>query len=321
MVTSTERSGGHRAVAARTNSWTGLPSVHHPGGTGRRRGGPGCGPRGWWPWRPARGRPPLGPRSSRRRSGARRTRSRCGRRPRRSAGRAGPAHRPPPPPGHGRRRSECVVVDPVALGRRARPTSSSISVRGGLAVGAGGAQQLHPLGPGPGPFELGQQRRQHGGVGHRPGEVGEDHGDRARRVRSGRRARGPAIGSAQRLAHRTRLVGQGRAAPGARPPRRRRAPRRPARRRRRPGSPARRSSGAGRRPRPGPGRPPPRPPGRPARAGRRNRPTTSGSGTSRASTGSIRLEVEAGVHRRRRPAGRRRPRPPGPSGGESPGGR
>ena len=27
MVTSTDRSGGHRAVAATTNSWTGLPAV------------------------------------------------------------------------------------------------------------------------------------------------------------------------------------------------------------------------------------------------------------------------------------------------------
>ena len=76
----------------------------HPGGVGRRPGGSGCGPRGWWRWRPAPDRHLSGRRSTRRRSGARRTRSGCGRRPRRSGGRAGPGPRPPRPPGHGPRR-------------------------------------------------------------------------------------------------------------------------------------------------------------------------------------------------------------------------
>ena len=66
------------------------------------------------------------------------------------------------------------------------------------AVGAGGAQQLHPVGPGPEPLELGQQRGQDGAVGHRPGEVGEDHRHPVAPARPGRPAAGPTPARPQR---------------------------------------------------------------------------------------------------------------------------
>ena len=61
-----------------------------------------------------------------------------------------------------------VVVDPVA-GHDVGPDQRRHLLGRGLPVGAGGAQQLHPVGTGPGPLQLGQQRRQDGGVGHRAG--------------------------------------------------------------------------------------------------------------------------------------------------------
>ena len=88
-----------------------------------------------------------------------------------------------------------VVVGPVVVDAVARhdvgPDQLGHLGRRGLAVGAGGAQQLHPLGPGAQPFELGQQRRQHRAVGHRPGQVGEHHGHLVAPARPGRPAAGP----------------------------------------------------------------------------------------------------------------------------------
>ena len=101
-----------------------------------------------------------------------------------------------------------VVVDAVAPGDGRADQLLHLGP-GGLAVGPGGTQQLHPLRPGPGPFELGQERRQHRGVGHRTGEVGEDDGDPTLGTdQVGQRRGGDRVG--QRLTQRSGLVGQGR---------------------------------------------------------------------------------------------------------------
>ncbi len=97
-----------------------------------------------------------------------------------------------------------VVMDPIA-GDDLLTDQCRHLRRGGLAMGAGGAQQLYPLGTGAGALELGQQRRQHGGVGHGAGEVGKDHHHPTGRPHqvAQRRARD---GGAKRVPHRSCLV-------------------------------------------------------------------------------------------------------------------
>ncbi len=67
-----------------------------------------------------------------------------------------------------------VLVDPVPVDDVLADQAGHLRRRG-QAVGAGGTEQLDPVGTGAGPLELGQQGREHGGVRHRPGQIGEYH--------------------------------------------------------------------------------------------------------------------------------------------------
>ncbi len=68
-----------------------------------------------------------------------------------------------------------VVVDGVAGDDVVTDEFGHLLGRG-LAVGTGGAEQLHAVGTGAESLELGQQRRQNGPVRHGTGQVGEDDG-------------------------------------------------------------------------------------------------------------------------------------------------
>ncbi len=175
MATSSESVGGARATAARTKSWTGLPSVTSHVARGSDDAGRAVGLED----RLQRGQARAGALGPAAEAGEEMGLDEPGQdaHVRLDVAAVDP-HRHAVHASHldvlGHRGVGSVLMDGVPAGGVGADELDHL-LGGGQAVGAGGAQEVHAVGADTESFELGQQRWEDGAVGHGPREVGEHH--------------------------------------------------------------------------------------------------------------------------------------------------